>query len=120
MSKGILSPKYLKGIEDATIDEYRLKWVKPTHLPSEQKKYKEIDELKKDILSAPWALAPHSITLDRVRTWTMHWYYKKTGEMPPATQYKRNASTIFAFLKDRADPAVGLGIAIEELKNLWY
>lgn len=116
MSKGHLAYKYCKNISPDIIDSYRTKWV--SHVDSATVpalKYDEYEALKSDLCkeSHYWMM-----TLDRIRTWTMAWYWKRDGRLPNAGQYKRNAASLYLVAQSYNNGH--LGNAFEELKNLWY
>jgi len=115
MSKGKLAPKYVKNISGSKVEEYRSKWVEHTGTPPQQK-YDEYEALKSDLMkeSHYWTM-----TLDRIRTWTMSWYWKRDGRLPNAGCYKRNAASLYLFASSyhSGEP---LAQHFEELKNLWY
>lgn len=81
-------------------------------------KYDEYNELKKDFEEYYNGMNKPHITLDGIRTWTMRWYWKRDGRMPPATSYKRNAASIYVTATELRNGDIEC--AFEELKNLWY
>lgn len=123
MPKGILRPKYLKNFSDESVEEWRKKWV--DHTPSQESstKYDEYEELKRsyaqthDVYIQLGGAIP--ITLDSVRKWTMSWYWRRDGRLPPATAYKRNAGSLFVWANEKRCGVIPDWVW-EEVKNLWY
>ena len=114
MAKGKLAPKFVKGFTPDEIEERRSMWVSH-NVPAPPMKYDEYEALKSDLCkeSHYWTM-----TLDRIRTWTMAWYWKRDGRLPNAGQYKRNAASLYLVAQSYDNGP--LGPAFEELKNLWY
>lgn len=121
MSKGKLRSKYSKNISPEVEELYRLKWSEPTTGTSQSKKkeYDEYDEMKKSFANTHDFTNNIPILLDNVRTWTMSWYWKRDGRLPPATSYKRNASSLYVWANEMRAGYVP-NECWEELKNLWY
>lgn len=111
---------------DEKIKEWVAAWTPFTKRlqkdPSDKKekpvKYDEYMELKKDFEKYYEGMNRPHITLDGIRTWTMRWYWKRDGRMPPSTSYKRNAASIYVYAVEMGNGSVDC--AFEELKNLWY
>lgn len=121
MTKGKLRSKFSKNISPDIEESYREKWSEPTTdpLPSKRKEYDEYDEMKKSFLQTHDLTNNVPILLDNVRTWTMSWYWKRDGKLPPATAYKRNASSLYVWANEKRAGYVPPE-CWEELKNLWY
>ena len=122
MSKGYLQPQFYQGITLEEIEEYRKKWVNTIkfvtpEIEEKPEKYNEYQEQKKDILESVHTENPD---FQRIRSWTIRWYWRRDGRMPDAGVYKRNSTSLYMFLRERADPVYGLDLAIEDAKNLWY
>jgi len=123
MSKGHLRPKFVQGISPDQVEEYRLKWVEPTSDNSSQvsSKYDEYHEILSD-LKSNYQSGP--ITLDKVRSDVMRWYWQRDGRLPHAGQYKRNAASAYLHFVERreaeAPNEASFSCALEQLKNLWY
>lgn len=104
------------------IDKCIESWIEPKKLEKVNKekliKYDEYDELKKDFTDYYNGMNKPHITLDGIRSWTMRWYWKRDGRMPPATSYKRNAASLYVFATELSNGSIDC--AFEELKNLWY
>jgi len=121
MSKGKLQPKYYYGIALDEIETYRLKWVEPNRSlhdlgTAEPVKYNEWYEIKKAVV----ADIDNINSLDACRSWTMRWYWSRDGRLPDVGVYKRNASSLWIYIKEKKDKLSGLYLAIEDVKNLWY
>lgn len=116
-SKGHISPSYLHVITPAECEEARLKWIalqpEEEALRPSSKKYDEYQHLKTDILKREGC---RDMTLDAVRTFVFAWYYHRDGKIPPATQYKRMAGSLYVWLNERTR----LNFALQEVQNLWY
>lgn len=80
--------------------------------------YDEYDVMKKDFVKYYNDLSCPHISLDLMRTWTMRWYWKRDGRMPPATSYKRNAASLYVLATEMSNGSIET--AFEELKELWY
>jgi len=121
MSKGKLRSKYSKNISPETEESYREKWSEPTTdpPPSKKEEYVEYDEMKKSFLQTHDLTNNVPILLDNVRTWTMSWYWKRSGRLPPASSYKRNAASLYVWANERRASYVPPE-CWEGLKNLWY
>lgn len=80
-------------------------------------KYDEYNHLKSDFETYYMAMNKPIITLDSMRTWTMRWYWKRDGRMPPATAYKRNVASLYVYAVEIGNR--NIDAAFEELKSLW-
>lgn len=85
-----------------------------------EKEYDEWDVMKKDFFEYYNDIRTPSITLSGVRSWTMRWYWKRDGRMPPATSYKRNAASLYVYAMELSGKEGSVDAAFEELKELWY
>lgn len=122
MSKGKLRPKYVKNIPDDIVEEWRKQWSEPTTPTSQEskEKYEEYEEIKKSFEKThDLTLVDVPILLDNVRKWTMHWYYRRDGRLPPASAYKRNAGSLFIWANEKRCGTIP-DWCWEEIKNLWY
>ena len=123
MSKGHLRPKYLKNISEEIVEERRKQWKITTPSQAPSAKYDEFEDLKKayasthDVYIQLGGAVP--ITLDSVRKWTMSWYWRRDGRLPPATAYKRNAGSLFVWANEKRCGVIPDWVW-EEVKNLWY
>lgn len=105
---------------------YAQKWVPNDALPStprgggkaKSQPYDEYDVMKKDFVKYFEEMSSPRITLDLMRSWTMRWYWKRDGRMPPATSYKRNAASLYVLAVEMSQGCIET--AFEELKELWY
>lgn len=111
----------------AALEAWAARWVPKADLPNpsrgavhgdRQPAYDEWDVLKKDFQRYYSEMASPSVTLDSIRTWTMRWYWKRDGRMPPATCYKRNAASLYVYATELSLGSIEC--AFEELKELWY
>jgi hypothetical protein len=125
MSKGKLRSKYSKNISGDIEEEFRLKWSEPTTgtFSTPTNKYDEYEEIKKSFRKThnlDLQLGEQTpILLDNVRKWTMSWYYKRDGRLPPASAYKRNAGSLFIWANEQRCGTIP-DWCWEEIKNLWY
>ena len=122
MSKGKLRSKYSKNISPEVEESHRLKWSEPTTdlPPSKKKEYDEYTEIKKSYQNTHDLTNKDTIiTLDGIRKWTMSWYYRRDGRLPPATAYKRNAGSLFIWANETRAGFIP-DWCWEEVKNLWY
>lgn len=111
MAKGKLAPKFVNNISPAEVEQRRVLWV-DHKVPAAPVKYDEYEELKKDLMKHH---CYENMTLDQVRSWTIHWYWKRDGKMPHISSYKRNACSLYMIAHKHNEIS-----AIEEIKNLWY
>lgn len=115
MSKGTLSYKTMKGFSPEEVETLRLAWVDHPPTPAPEKKYKDIDA----IIESYGKLDAKIVTFDEIRSWVFAWYWRRDGEIPPATQYKRMAGTLYLRI---AEVCSGMSLvdSMEVVKNLWY
>lgn len=127
MSEGELRPKFVKNIPDEIIEEQRSKWI-PTPkavqssltFTKDDKEIKKYDEYKS--MLADFAQAGVEANLDKIRSWTIRWYWKRDGRLPNAISYKRNAGSLYLWLLEEKPETSGptFEMGIDQLKNLWY
>lgn len=136
LSKGTLEYKHLKGYDIDYIEERRKAWVTHTgqtqlatkltqrrpdkeHNETNGTKPEKYDELKA-IIEAYGSLTKHEHpTLDSVRRFVFHWYWRRDGKIPPATQYKRMAGSLFLRIAEE-HPNMVFTVAMDEVLNLWF
>jgi len=127
--KGSRDTLMASSYDSKFIDDAVESWVE--HTPKEddndsvksvkkttKKDYDEYEHLRDDFTKYFINADKPHMTLDSLRTWTMRWYWKRDGRMPPATAYKRNASSLYVYFYELKN--LPLDCAFEELKNLWY
>lgn len=118
MSKGSLAYKFCKEYSDEELETLRLQWVEreeKSDLPAKEVKYDEFAHILED-----WGPADAKrVTFDEIRSWVFAWFWRRDGRIPPATQYKRMAGTLFLKIAE-VQPQMHFGCAMEEVKNLWY
>jgi len=119
MAEGKLRPVFVKNFPADIVEKRTQEWVEPTSLVSG--KYNEYQEMLKDAVKDWENRRP---TLDSIRSWAMRWYWKRDGQLPHATSYKRNAGSVFLHLielKEEKEPqAYSFECSLQEIKNLWY
>lgn len=117
--------KLVQGYDDK-VYEFIKDWVHHPSATKEEKEkiinrgknYDEWDEIKRDFIGYFNEMNKPHMTLDGIRTWTMRWYWKRDGRLPPAQSYKRNASSLFVYYYELSNAP--LDAAFEQLKELWY
>lgn len=122
MSKGKFDPMYVKGFDNELIALRKSQWVEPVKqadnvLKSRDKKVDEWDEIQTDFLEK-W-LSIDDCNFERVRTWTMSWYWKKYGRLPVTSVYKRNAGSLWC-LWNQKHVRGSLHGAFHEIMEKWY
>lgn len=115
MTKGTLSYKSMVGFSQEEVETLRLSWVDHPPKPAIEKKYKDIDA----IIESYGKLDAKFVTFDEIRSWVFAWYWRRDGEIPPATQYKRMAGTLYLRIAEVC-PGMSLTDSMEVVKNLWY
>lgn len=117
MSKGVLRPKYVKDYPPDLIEERRQQWVQPTPKTVKSSQSDQLDDLIKAFFSRMSHNTQQNMTLESVRFWTFQEMYRKSGRIPPASQYKQYAGTLYLKIGER------LGRYEQhasEVFNLWY
>ena len=132
MSKGELSPVFVKNFSKEEVEKSRQSWVEPVKAdksgdPSEfyiRKvivKYDQFTSLQRftehiavDEGSCTWDFER---VLSHVRSTTMKMFYHETRRVPHASQYKIVAGTAFLRICEKWNYLEG---GIDALKNLWY
>lgn len=115
MSKGTLSYKSIKGFTPEEVEALRLSWVDHPPAAAVSPKYKDIDHIIEDY----GKLDAKMVSFDEIRSWVFAWYWRRDGEIPPATQYKRMAGTLYLRIAEVC-PGMSFPDSMEVVKNLWY
>lgn len=97
MSKGMFDPVINKGFDDNVLTLAKSKGYSKKEKPTkEEKEISQWELLRNDFHTS--RDDPESTikpTLYQVRKFVMRWYYKRTGLMPHASNYKRYVSTLY-------------------------
>jgi len=107
MAKGKYDPKYVHEIKFDLIEYYKALWEDPDDREfigdlADSKKYDEYASLKKDLEKDFERIMMNGVVdLQLIRSWTMHWYWKRDGRLPCAGSYKRNACSLFLYAVER-------------------
>jgi len=126
--KGGKTTVYHTSFDDEKIKEFIESWQIPHAILLKNKEYDEVKDVKKnenEILTAKF-MEEYDTTqrpcLDRVRTWTMRYYWRRDGWMPHATVYKRSAASLYMkhIEKFSKMDESFIGNGLENLKQLWY
>lgn len=130
MSKGKLSPVFLKNISQEEVESSRQKWVDP--VKDDTAKSDPLEPIIRDVvkyfknyvIDRPISFDDygHSVSrieelLSEVRTKTLKVLYHRTRRVPHGSQFKIIAGTAFLRICEEKDK---LDIGMSQLQKLWY
>lgn len=119
MSKGVLTPMFVKGYSPELVEERRLQWKITTPGKSPTSKYDEWEAIANAYDAQHDDYMSRTMSLDETRRWTFSWYYHRDGKALHISNYKRYAISLFIRSQNKKGEE-SFQTAVREAISLWY